>query len=115
MYSSRMRATRSLTISHSIQGGLPTPHSMQTSSEADPPKCRSPSLLDADAPGCRPPPLVGRPPLNAEPPRGRPPSPTPTPEAEPPGHLTCDACWEANPHPLWTGGMTHTCKNITLP
>ena len=34
-------------------------------------------------------------------------------EANPPGHLTWDACWEANP--LWTEGMTHACENITLP
>ena len=31
--------------------------------------------------------------------------------ADPPGHVTCDACWEANPHPPWT----NTCENITLP
>ena len=33
---------------------------------------------------------------------------------DPPGHVTSDACWEANPPPLWTEGMTHTCKK-TLP
>ena len=26
-------------------------------------------------------------------------------------HVTCDACWEANPPP----GQTNTCENITLP
>ena len=33
-------------------------------------------------------------------------------EADPPGHVTCDACWEAIPHPVdW---MTDACENITL-
>ena len=44
--------------------------------------------------------------------------PTPPWIYTPPGHVTCDACWEANPHPtppLWTEGMTHACENITLP
>ena len=44
------------------------------------------------------------------------PTPPPPPtEADPPplGHVTCDACWEAN-HP-WTEGMAHACENITLP
>ena len=37
-------------------------------------------------------------------------------DADPPGHVTCDACWEANlPPPPWTEGMTDTCENITLP
>ena len=26
-----------------------------------------------------------------------------------------DACWEANPLPLGTEGMTHACENITFP
>ena len=35
-------------------------------------------------------------------------------DADPPdaGHVTCDACWEANPPMI---RMTHICKNITLP
>ena len=46
------------------------------------------------------------------PPGGRP------PDADSPGHVTCDVCWEANhphPHPSWTEEMTHACENITLP
>ena len=31
-----------------------------------------------------------------------------------PGHVTCDACWEANPPPP-VNKMTDGCKNITLP
>ena len=37
-------------------------------------------------------------------------------DAYPPGHVTCDACWEANtlpPPPV--DRMTDACKNITLP
>ena len=34
------------------------------------------------------------------------------PDADP-GHVTCDACWEANPSPV--DRMTHGCENITLP
>ena len=30
----------------------------------------------------------------------------------PPGHVTCDACWEANPLPC---RQTNTCEKITLP
>ena len=37
------------------------------------------------------------------------------PDAEPPGHVTCDACWEANPLPRWAEGTTHACENMTLP
>ena len=33
-------------------------------------------------------------------------------EADPPGHVTCDAFWEANPP---VNRMTDRCKNITLP
>ena len=36
------------------------------------------------------------------------------PDTDPSGHVTCDTCWEANPPPSVTG-MTHRCKNITLP
>ena len=57
-----------------------------------PPGCRPP--------GCRPPdadiPLGCRSPL----------------DADPPGHVTCDACWEAAP---LVNRMIHRCKNITLP
>ena len=37
----------------------------------------------------------------------------PPQDAEPPGHVTCGACWEAKPHTA--NRMTHSCKNITLP
>ena len=52
---------------------------------------------------------VNLPPLETD----LPPSPGP-PEADYPldvGHVTCDACWEANPG----CGQTNTCENITLP
>ena len=39
--------------------------------------------------------------------------PTPANE-DPPGHVTCDACWVANPHPP-VNRITDGCKNITLP
>ena len=39
----------------------------------------------------------------------------PTPlDADPPAHVTCDACWQASP-PLWTEWLTHACENTTLP
>ena len=60
-----------------------------------------------------PPPRVGRPggsarpfPLNADPPDAD------FPGGRPPGHVTCDACWEATPP---TPGMTDACENIALP
>ena len=37
--------------------------------------------------------------------------PTP-PGGRPPGHVTCDACWEANTPP---DGQADTCEDITLP
>ena len=38
-------------------------------------------------------------------------------DADPPGHVTCDAYWEASQPPFCgqTQGMTHACENITLP
>ena len=36
-------------------------------------------------------------------------------DAYPPGHVTCDACWEANTPPPPVDRMTDACKNITLP
>ena len=39
--------------------------------------------------------------------------PTPA-NADSPGHVTCDACWVANPHPP-VNRITDGCKNITLP
>ena len=39
---------------------------------------------------------------------------TPSLDANPPGHVTCDACWEVNPLPP-VNRMTDRCKNITLP
>ena len=41
-------------------------------------------------------------------------------DADPPGHVTCDPCWEANPPPPDAGqppsppGQTNTCENISL-
>ena len=32
------------------------------------------------------------------------------PDAEPPGHVTCDPCWKANP-----SGQKNNCEKITLP
>ena len=36
------------------------------------------------------------------------------PRCRPPGSVTCDECWEANPLPP-VNRMTSRCKNITLP
>ena len=36
----------------------------------------------------------------------------PTLDADPPGHVICDACLEANPPPV--NRMTDACENITL-
>ena len=63
MLSCSMRTTRSLTVCHSIQGGLPIP----------PP--------DGDTPWMQ----------------------TPLPDADHSGHVTSDACYEANPYPLLFG------------
>ena len=58
-------------------------------------------------------------------------APAPQHQGKPPGciapdHVTCDACWEANP-PVgagiqrqtpptpWTDFLTHACENITFP
>ena len=63
--------------------------------------------------GGLPNPLGCRPPLEVEPPRCRPPpNADPSPDADAPYHVTCDACWEANPP---VNRMIHKCKNITLP
>ena len=58
-------------------------------------------LLDADTLDADP---LDADPSDAEPPGSRP----------PPSYVTCDACWEANPPPLWTEGLTDACENITL-
>ena len=44
--------------------------------------------------GCRP-----------HPPEGRPRGCRSPLDADPHGHVTCDACWEANPLPLWTNTL----------
>ena len=90
MHSSRMRTAHLLTISHSAQGGLPTPVT---------------NPLDAHPPGGRDPP-GGRHPMEADTPWRQ-----TLPGGRPPGHVTCDACWEANPP---VKRMTDRCKNITL-
>ena len=72
------------------------------------PTCWLYSVVSHVSPGGLPNPLLDAdPPLDAEPPWMQ----TPL-EAEPPGHVTCDACWEANPP---VGRMTDACENITLP
>ena len=66
--------------------------------EADPPDADIPwmqILLDTDPPEVVPPRAVRA-----------------LLEADPPGYVTCDACWEANPSPY---GQTNTCENIALP
>ena len=74
MHSSRMRTARSLTVSRSIGGG---------GVSVQPPGCRPPWMQTPHAdPLGRP--SLGRPPL----------------DAEPPGHVNSDACWEATPP--WT-------------
>ena len=107
MYSSRMRTARLLTVSCSIPcilGGLPNPRPPPPppTAEADPhPLRQTPAPLEAD-----PPPLKVDPPtLETDSPHlgGR----------TPPGHVTCDACWKANPPP--PPPHTHVCENIILP
>ena len=135
-------------------GGMQMPlHYMQTLT----PWTETPPLDGDPSPGWRPPPSGCRPlPLDADPfPRFRPnpsdadplpwlqtPStwmqtllhldanPSPWVQNPPPGHVTCDACWEANSPPLdvchvtcdacWEANppslwQTNTCENITLP
>ena len=81
---------------------MQTPLWMQTLLDKDP-------LLDAD-------PLDADSPPNADPLGCRtacmqtPPPPWRLPR----GHVTCDACWEANFYPP-VNRMTRRCKNITLP
>ena len=41
-------------------------------------------------------------------------TPPPGCRPPPPGHVTCDACWEANTHSL-VDRMTEDYENITLP
>ena len=90
MHSNRMHSARLLTTSRNILcilgGG-------EGSTEVPPPVGR-PGGMSAHPPGCRPP-------LDSDP-----------LEAEPPGLVTWDACWEATP---FVNGMIHRCKNITLP
>ena len=76
-----MRTACLLTVSHSIPciGGEVCPT----------PRMQTILLLDADPPQMQTLPRIQIP--------------------LPPGYVTCDACWEANP--LW---MTHRCKNITF-
>ena len=63
-----------------------------------------PTPLHAYPPGCRTPFDADPPPLAADPPPG----------CRPPGHVTCDGCWEAK-HPPLPPTQTNTCENITLP
>ena len=65
---------------------LQTPWMQTPLPEADPPACRPPGCRTPPPPEADPP--AGRP-LDADPPGGRP----------PPGHVACDACWEANSPP----------------
>ena len=77
-----------------IPSQMQTPR-MQAPVDADLPGCRSP--VDADAPECRPP-WMQIPPLNAD----------------LPGHVSCDACWESNPHPRQTRVKTLPCPKLRL-
>ena len=94
-----------MTIYH--MRGLPNPHWMQTPLS---PRCRSPldaSLWMQMSPGCRYPPGC-RPPFRCRPPWMQSPTlnadPQPwmqtVPGCRPPGHVTFDSCWEANPRLL---------------
>ena len=87
MHSSRMHTTHLLTVSHSIPGGggLPKPHWRQTPLDTDP--------MDADLPGGGPPGMQSTLEADRQPSRQTPSTWMQTP----PGHVTCDACWEANP------------------
>ena len=56
--------------------------------------------------------------LDAEPPLMQTPLPwrqTLPLDADHPGHVTCDGCWEAKHPPPHTHTQTNTCENITLP
>ena len=52
---------------------------------------------------------------SAHPPGGRPPWMQTPLDADPPGHVTCDACWEANHPPFPVNRIIDACENITLP
>ena len=80
---------------------------MQTPTNADP---LDADPLDADPRACTPP--TCRPPGCRTPTRCRPPLDADLPQMQnPPGHVTCDTCWETT-HPC---GQTNTCENIILP
>ena len=107
MYSSKMRTARLLTVSCSVwfRGVCSTPFWMQTPGmQTLPLGCTSPPSMQTQ--------------LDAEPPGGKPlwmqiPSRCRPLDADPPGHVTCDASWEAN-YPL-VNRITDRCKNITYP
>ena len=71
MHSSRVRTARLLTVSRRSQGGLSSPPGGRTP-PAYPWRQTTPPPPDADCP---------------------------TLDEDPPGHVTCDACWEVTPHP----------------
>ena len=86
MHSSRMRTARLLTVSCSARGGGEQgiyPHPPLMQTPLDAHPSWMHTPFDVDPTGCTH-----------------------------PGHVTCDACWEATPTPV--NRMTHSCKNITL-
>ena len=82
--------------------GLPNPPGRPP--PAHPPGCRP---LWRQTPRCRTPPLGCRPPPDADPSC----TDEDLPGCRPPGHVTCDACWETTPkntfHPLDAGLVLH--------
>ena len=68
--------------------------------------------ISCSAWGFCPSPPGSRPPSRCRPPEWRPSRYRPSLDVDPPCHVTCDACWEANPP---VNRMTHRCKNITFP
>ena len=109
MHSSRMCTTHLLTVSCSAlkgEGSTQPPWMqitwMQTPLDAEPPQCRPP--------GCRPS-LWMQTPLDADPLDADPLNANPT-GCRSPGHVICNAYWEANPP---VNRITHRRKNITLP
>ena len=120
MYSSRMLTACSLQY-----GGLPdrdpwteTPLDRDSLLDRHP---RTETPMDRDSwtetPPVRDPPL-DRDPLEKGPSGQRLQIETPLGQRPPvqrtPCHVTCDVCWDRDPHPP-LNRMTHRCKNITLP
>ena len=107
----RKHSSKMCTARFFSSGGIGGPH-LQGSDQPPLPACIPPPLA------CRPPPPACRSPgCKSLPPRiqtSSSPMQTPSPWIQTLSHVTCDACWEANPPPH-VNKITDTCKSITLP